>query len=182
MVDLALLQSISYTAGALSVVLGVIYYVLNLRTSQRAMKITLTNNLLQTFVSEAHQKRWGELLNMKWSDYDDFEKKYGSDNNLDSFAKRQAVILQFDILGNLLRSGLADKETLYNCIQITAPWTWAKFKSVLMENRRLYSGKDMFTGFEYLAGEMMRMKLERDPSYKIPYTFAEYVPDKVSTP
>ena len=177
MVDLVVLQSLSYTAGAISVILGVIYYVMNLRTNQRATRITITNNLLQTFVSEAHQKRWGELLNMRWSDYDDFEKKYGSDNNLDNFAKRQAVILQFDIIGNLLKSGLADKETLYNCIQITAPWTWAKFKSVLMENRRLYSGKDMFTGFEYLASEMMRMKLERDPSYTIPESLAEYNPD-----
>jgi hypothetical protein len=33
-------------------------------------------------------------------------------------------------------------------------------------------------GFEYLAGEMMKMKLERNPTYKVPETFAKYVPNK----
>jgi len=56
------------------------------------------------------------------------------------------------------------------------PWTWAKFKSVLMENRRLYAGRDAFKDFEYLADEMMKM--QRDPSYKVPETFARYVTEK----
>ena len=28
---------------------------------------------------------------MEWKDYDDFEKKYGSDYNLDNYAKRMSV-------------------------------------------------------------------------------------------
>jgi hypothetical protein len=37
MVDLVVLQSLSYTAGALSVILGVIYYMINLRGGKQTM-------------------------------------------------------------------------------------------------------------------------------------------------
>jgi hypothetical protein len=39
-------------------------------------------------------------------------------------------------------------------------------------------GKDFLIGFEYVAGEMLKMKLEMDPGYKIPENFTQYVPDK----
>ena len=41
MVDLALLQSVSYIAGALGVCVAAAYYVLNLRISQRNQELTL---------------------------------------------------------------------------------------------------------------------------------------------
>jgi hypothetical protein len=115
---------------------------------------------------------------MEWKDYDDFERKYGSDSNLNNFALRQSMFYQMDVLGNLLKSGLADSETIYNTIGMGAVWTWSKFKSVLEENRRRYTGKDAFSGLEYLANEMLTMKMQRDPSYKIPETFARYISDK----
>jgi integrase len=148
---------------------------MNLRETNRSRRVSMTNLLLLTFMSEEGQRRWGELLNMEWDNYDDFEKKYGSDFNLDNFAKRQSTFYLFDTLGSLLKSGLADRDTLYTVTQVGVPWTWAKFKSVLMENRRLYAGRDAFKDFEYLADEMMKMKMQRDPSYKVPETFARYV-------
>ena len=48
MVDVSLLQSLSYTAGAISVVLGVIYYGINLRETTRNRRVTLASNLLST--------------------------------------------------------------------------------------------------------------------------------------
>ena len=168
----------SYIAGALGVCVAAFYYMMMVRINQRAVRINMTNNIMQSFISEEAQRRWFELLNMKWSDYDDFERKYGSDSNLDNAAKRQAVFYFFEILGNQLRNGYVDRETIYNTTNIGVSWTWAKFKPVIEENRRRYSGEDAMKGFEYLAGEMLRMKVERDPSYRIPENFAEYVPDK----
>ena len=78
----------------------------------------------------------------------------------------------------LLKSGLADREIIYSITTIQAPWTWAKFKPIFVERRKRYSGRDAQAGFEYLADEMMRLKLERDSGYKIPDTFAAYIPEK----
>ncbi|MCX6654296.1 MAG: hypothetical protein NTY03_04145, partial [Candidatus Bathyarchaeota archaeon] len=46
MVDLALLQSISYMAGALGVCVAAIFYVLNLRISQKNQEINQRNQEL----------------------------------------------------------------------------------------------------------------------------------------
>src|SRR5512136_1998725 len=122
MVDIALLQSVSYIAGALGVCVAAIFYVLNLRISQknqeisqRNMKTTLETRKLQfvtsitsQLLSEEGQRRYGELLNMEWRDYDDFEKKYGSDNNLDNYAKRFCVWYIFNTLGMLVREKLIE--------------------------------------------------------------------------
>jgi len=178
MVDISLLQSLSYVAAAIGVCVAAFYYMMMLRINQRNMRITLTNNLMQSWQSYENQRRWGELLNMEWRDYDDFEKKYGSDNNLDNFALRQSMFYQLNSLGELLRSGLADGDTLFSTVGVGATWIWLKFKSVLEENRRRYSGKYALSGFEYLADEMMKIRRVKDPDYKIPETFARYVPDK----
>jgi hypothetical protein len=72
MVDLVVLQSLSYTAGAISVVLGVIYYMINLRETMRNRRVTLTNALMQSFVSEEVSKRHAEIMQAEWEDFDDF--------------------------------------------------------------------------------------------------------------
>ena len=178
MVDLALLQSVSYIAGALGVCVAGFYYMMMLREQGRSRKISQTNELLKFYSTIEGWKVWGELMKMSWSDYDDFENKYGSDNNLDNFAKRHVVWGQLDAVGNQMKAGLLDRETTYNVSGTGATFIWTKFKPVLEENRRRYTGKDTWAGLEYLAGEMLKMKLERDPSYKIPDTFWTYVSDK----
>jgi hypothetical protein len=73
MVDLALLQSVSYIAGAFGVCIAAIFYVLNLRISQRNMKQTLETRKLQFVTNIASQlnseeghRRYNELMNMEW--------------------------------------------------------------------------------------------------------------------
>jgi len=107
--------------------------------------------------------------------------KYGSDINMDSYAKRVSLFYTYDTLGNLLKSGLADVDTLYSVgTVITAMWLWVKFKPIVEESRRRYSGRDGYAGFEYLATEMMKSR--RDPSYRIPEAGMAYVPDGEHSP
>ncbi len=60
--------------AATGVLVAAVFYILNLRVSQRTLRINTTNNLFQSFASEEGQKRWIELMNMKWSNYDDLEE------------------------------------------------------------------------------------------------------------
>ena len=178
MVELSEIQAAYYMVAATGVLVAAAFYIMNLRVSQRALRINMTNSLLQFYTSVEGQKVWMELLNMKWKDYDDFEKKYGSDNNIDNYAKRQSVWNVYNNVGKLLKAGLLDRDTIYN-VSSTAPvWMWTKFKPIVEEHRKRYTGKDSQTGFEYVAGEMLKMILESDPTYKVPETFAEYIPDK----
>jgi hypothetical protein len=52
LVDIALLQSVSYIAGALGVCVAAIYYVMNLKISQRNQEISLKNQELSQKTQE----------------------------------------------------------------------------------------------------------------------------------
>jgi hypothetical protein len=182
MVDLSLLQSVSYIAGALGVCIAAIFYVLNLRISQRNMKQTLETRKLQfvtsitsQLLSEEGQRRYGELLNMEWKDYDDFEKKYGSDYNLDNYAKRMNAWKTYNTLGMLVREKLIEPEVLYMINDINPCFMWSKFKDIIGEQRKHYGG-DTLSDFKFLNDEMLRIALIKDPSFKIPETLTKYIP------
>jgi hypothetical protein len=178
LVDLAEIQTAYYMVAATGVLVAAAYYVMNIREQSRSRRIAQTNNLMQSLLSVESQKIFGELLNTEWKDYDDFERKYGSDFNLDNFSKRSFLWYSFDTLGTLLKAGLADVETLYSIGTIWVTFLWIKYEPVILELRRRTLGRDELSGFEYLAKEMLRIKLERDPSYRMPETLLRYVPDK----
>ncbi|MCX6655559.1 MAG: hypothetical protein NTY03_10640 [Candidatus Bathyarchaeota archaeon] len=135
---------------------------------------SITNQLL----SEEGERRYYELLNMEWKDYDDFEKKYGSDYNLDNAAKRMNVWKIYNTIGTLVREKLIELEVIYSIDDVNSCFLWSKFKDVITENRKRYGGKDIFSDFEFLNNELLRIKLSRDPSYKIPETLSKYVPSE----
>ena len=185
MVDLAEIQAAYYMVAATGVLVAAIFYILNLRVSQRNMKATLQTRKLQLATSLADNlfneegfQRYCELMNMEWKDYDDFEKKYGSDFNPDNYAKRTTCSYTFNMVGTLLKEKLVEPEMLYDMGMIGASFIWYKFDDVLLDQRKRYMGADHYVNFELLAKEMMRIKVERDPSYKMPKTFLMYVPEK----
>jgi hypothetical protein len=166
MVDLALLQSISYIAGALGVCVAAAYYVMNLNETRINRRIALTNSLMYPiFHTEEGMRRLIELGYTKWSDYGDFKKKYDSSVNPDHCAKRLAVWNTYDAIGRQYRLGLLDSETVYNVCNAHVTTMWVKYKSIIEEYRRTDYGRDTYSDFEFLAMKMMRIKAERDPMY-----------------
>jgi hypothetical protein len=178
MVDLALLQSISYMAGALGVCVAAIYYVMTLRASERNRRIQLVSQISNDLINFEGYSKYFDLLNMEWTDYDDFEKKYGSDFNVHAASQRFSMWLTFNKLGYMLSKCLVDAEDIYELGGESCLTQWAKWEAIIRENRRRYNGADYLSYFEYLAGELNKMKLRKDSSYVQPKTLTKYVPDK----
>jgi hypothetical protein len=184
MVDIALLQSISYTAGALGVCIAAIFYVLNLRISQRNMRLTLETrrlslieNIASRVTDEEGEKRMQELSNYEWTDYADFDRKYGSENNVASSAKRYALWHDYNKIGMMLRKGLVDVEDLYMLGLWAVSLFWEKYKPIVEETRRRYAGKEYLKDLEYLAAEITKYQQSIDPSYRIPRKLDKFDPD-----
>ena len=172
MVDLVVLQSLSYTAGAISVILGVIYYMINLRETTRNRRVTLTNALIQSFVSEEVSRRWLEIMQAEWENFDDFFKRYDSTVNLDFYAKRDSFFRTFDIWGYQYMSGYLDIGTLWTVGDEAVAMTWMKYGPILEEYKaRGGYTKHVFEHFEYLAYEMSKMMAMEDPTFKMPSIF-----------
>jgi hypothetical protein len=192
LVDLALLQSVSYIAGALGVCVAAFYYVMNLRISQRnqalmlksqeltleTRRIDMLESIGTRISSEDGMKRFYELMSYEWKDYADYNSKYGSENNLEATAKRTAQWNSYNRMGMLLRKGFVDVGELYDMGYPGVVYFWEKYKLIVEESRRRYTGKDYCNGMEYLAGEMLKHMQLRDPSFRVPETFLKYDPDK----
>jgi hypothetical protein len=185
MVDLALLQSVSYIAGALGVCVAAFYYVVNLRVQQMNMKNTLetrriglVDSITARNIDRLGTRDYFELLRYEWKDYEDFERKYGSENNVEAASTRYAFWNSYNSIGAMLRKGIVEAEDLYDGGLHGATFIWPKYKPVIEEIRRRYFGQGYLRDFEYLSLEMTRIAKERDPSYSMPETLDKYVPVK----
>jgi hypothetical protein len=175
MVDL---QTISVMLAATSVVIASTYYILTLRNARLTRQAQLFNQVYQTFSSTELHRNYMELLNYEWEDYEDFERKYGSDNNLDSYSKRISLWGWFNGMGLLMQKKLIDPEMVYFTAGNQALWTWAKYEPIIKEMSRRYNVSDSVEHFEYLVNEMRKISDRRGSQLAdIPETFARYVPE-----
>ena len=182
MIELSLIRDFLACFG---VIAGFSYYVLTVRASQRNMmrtletrQISLIDNIVTRSMGENGFRSFFELMRYEWKDYEDFEKKYGSENNVDATAKRFAVWQDYNLIGLMLRKGLVEAEDLFDMGVQGIIFLWEKYKSIIEEERKRYLGKNFLRDFEYLAGEMLRVVQERDSNYMVPNTLDKYVPDQ----
>jgi len=185
MVDVSLLQSLSYVAAAIGVCLAAVYYAMVLREQRRNMRLTLEtrrigliDSIITRTINEEGMRSYFELLRYEWKDYEDFERKYGSENDVDAAAKRFAMWHEYNSVGMMLHKGMVEIEDLYDMGMQGVVFLWEKYRPIIEENRRRYNGKYYLRDLEYFAGEMLRVMKERDPSYTVPETLDKYVPDK----
>ena len=171
-------QTVGLVVTAVSVSVAALYYILTLRETNRKRRVDFSINLNNFLNSEEAMLRFRELMNMEYSDYSDFEHKYGSDTNPDNFAKRQAAWWNYNTLGHVLKSGMIDAESIYALNGESCIWIWEKSRGLIEEARRRYNGTDFMRDYEFLYGEMMRLKLRNDPGFKVPSTFSKFVDAK----
>jgi hypothetical protein len=103
---------------------------------------------------------------MEWRAFDDFTKKYDSTVNPELFAKRMSYISTLDNIGYLYKLNIIDADTIYEVGGAQAIWVFAKFKPIIDEYRKVSWGTDRFRNLDYLASEMYRVQIRRDPSFK----------------
>jgi len=161
----------------LSITAGVIYYVMVLRNQNKTRQIQLLLQLSDDYTEET-TRRGLELIEMEWTDYDEFERKYGSDNNPDNYTKRMTHWNLFNTQGMLLMNGLVDSELLFGSGRVSPMFHWKKFGDVIKEIRRRYSTPLYCTGFEYLANENRKYLEQKGFTVELPDTYIQYVPDK----
>jgi hypothetical protein len=157
-------QTIGVLVTATSVTIAAIYYVLSLRVSQRNMKHTLETRqaqfMMQLNESMTNVEVWKnhiELMNMEWTDLDDFEKKWGSGGNLEAAAKRLDMWWRYSFVGGLLQRNLVDREWLYNAYSAIIILQWFKWEPIIMQSRKFFNNPQYGADFEYLAKELIKM-------------------------
>jgi len=152
MIEISLIRDLVAIFG---VIAGFSYYVLIVRNQNRISKIQWRTQLFNMFATTEFQKEYIELLNWDWTDYNDFEKKYGSENNPNAYAKRIHIWTSFHTIGTYVKEGLLDISKVYTVSQM-AIVQWFKWKDIIEEQRKRYYNELFLRDWEYLVDEMIK--------------------------
>jgi len=175
MVDLAEIQAAYYMVAATGVLVAAIYYVYNMRVNQMAMKTTLETRQSQ-FMSQISDEinsleNWKiawELLGMEWTDWEDFEKKYGSSGNPEAAARRFSLFSKLDNVGWLLKNGMLDPEWVHSQFHMNVTMLWLKFEPQIIQMRKAMRSPTILMGFEYLGRKILEIEKVKAPEALLP--------------
>jgi len=114
MIDLSAIRDLVAIFG---VIAGFSYYYLTVRNTIKARKTQQVSRLRESLYSEKLQSITMELMEMSWTDLEDFDKKYDSTVNKDNYVKRWLLFGIYQEIGYLLREGLIDIDVVCGMIQ-----------------------------------------------------------------
>ncbi len=184
MVDVSLIQPASQIAAAIGVCIAAVYYMMTLRVQQANMKETMLNrretfssNLRAYSCSEAWVNAYLEASKMQWTDYDDFQRKYGWEVDTKLATKRFVVLARYDMMGRQYRTGLITFDDIGAFNGYNLVWTWLKFKPIIEEGRRRHNPKNTYSDLEYAAESILKKLSEDDPDIvrKIRENYPEFI-------
>ena len=153
MVDVTEISAVIAAGGVL---IGVFYYVSQMRHQEKMRKTDLVVRLYSTWVSKEFSEATLKTWNLEFKGYDDFVKKYGpwfSDTEI--YAVLRMVGNFFELLSILLSNGLVDIDMVVNTFGIPIETTWKKIKPLVEGGRKNY-GPYLYYNFEYLYNRMKK--------------------------
>jgi hypothetical protein len=153
MVDITEISAIVATAGVL---VGVVYYVLQMRHQEKMRKTDLVVRLYSTWESKEFSEATLKTWNLEFNGYEDFVKKYGPwYSETEVYTALRMVGSFFELLGVLLSSDFVDVSIVANTFRITIETTWEKIKPLVEGGRKVY-GPYLYYNFECLYNEMKK--------------------------
>ena len=169
----------------IGIIISILYYASVLRNANKTQQLQLETRqaqlytqIIQELFTTEYMKKSIHMLKMEWEDYDDFERKYGSDNNEDSYAERYSFWYFMNNIGFLLQENLINVKTANAIVSQFALWNWEKFKDVIYTQRQVYNMPDFMEGFEYLADELTKYRASMGLSTEPPEGYGSYQPEK----
>ena len=161
-------QTISIVLTGIGIIVSILYYTNILRNSEKTRRIQLVSRIREMRGSEEGNKIGIELLEMKWTDFNDFNAKYDSTVNPDNYAKRFNVWGQLQEIGYMLHEDVITIETIYNLLGgHNSLILWEKFKPIIYEQRRKYKDPSWFIYFEYLGEEIRKYRVKQGISSEL---------------
>jgi len=161
MVDLALLQSLSYVAAAIGVCVAAFNYISMIRNTEKISRRDMVFQRLNVNMYQ-HYKILYDVLNIRdWNTIEEFRSKYSLTANPEAFSKIVYVINHYNCLGILLRDGIVDADEVFQLNPPNAAHAiYTMYEPWIVTQRMSLDGKptypDNYKGFEYLYHEIVK--------------------------
>jgi hypothetical protein len=170
-----------------SLVVGILYYLIIMRNSQRTRELTLQSQELtrkaqeqaletrqaQLFMQLYNRLNEGEfcesygkvVYGYEWEDFDDWKKKYHPKVDLDAWIPWVSVARFFLGIGTLVKRKLIDVDLVADIMGGPVIWTWDKMSPIVKELKVDLKRPQLWDDFEYLYNEIKN--IEQHPELKI---------------
>ena len=168
-----------YVVPMLALAASISYYAMVLRNQNRTRQAQLFMSFYDTLRSQEFRDQFGEILRQDYSDFDDFWKKYGQENNPEAWTKWQSVASFYHGMGILVKKGLVEPSLLDELVSPNVFMAWVVMGPVLIGFQERAEAGDLrsrwsdssregslsklykpWSGFEYL-NDMLKKREEK---------------------
>ena len=150
------ISTLSVVVAAASVLVGVIFAVMQLRDFVRTRQTDLVMRLYSAYGSREFQEAWVETLRLEFKDYNDYLRKYGATSEKPVYTSVNMVAAFFEGIGILLRRKLVNMDLVDDLFSSDIIITWQKMKPIVDGWRKHFNRPQISEWFEYLYNEMKR--------------------------
>jgi len=145
---------ISAMVAAAGVLVGVVYYILDMRNQGKVRQTDMVMKLYATFGSTEFQKAYQMMMKLEFEDWSDYMKRYGE--NADVSAAHMTVNVFFEGMGLLVKRKLVGIDLVDDLLSSDILMTWEKMKPLVEGNRKKAARPQAWEWFEYLYNEMKK--------------------------
>jgi len=148
----------------IGLIASILYYTFTLQNANKTRQAQLFSQIYQARYNQDYIQRWWEIMSWDWKDFDDYYSKYGGfDVDPEIAAVSIAQFSYYDGLGLLVKNRMVDVETVFQLMSAPIISLWFKCETVIKGMRVMENGPGMnyMDSFEFLANEMIRMRLEK---------------------
>lgn len=154
MVDVTGISAVIAAAGVL---VGVVYYILDMRHQSKVRQTDLIMGLHSQTASKEMVEATHTLMNAEYGNYEEFVQKYGS------VLTKEPVGIAFGMVGSfyegigiLVHRKLTDVDLINELFPVQA--MWKKMEPVVEGTRKQYANPSLLEWFEYLYNEMKKQE------------------------
>jgi hypothetical protein len=171
MADLAEIQAAYYMVAATGVLVAAVYYVFNMRATQRNMKANLETRQTQLFM-QIYMRYMepdligsvGPLMRREWRDLDDYIKKYGFGEIGPDGINLGSLFSFYEGVAVLLQRGTIDIDLVYELMPTNVTVLWRKYGPLYKQVRVEWGMPQLMRLVEYLSDRLAEhARLRGDP-------------------
>ena len=146
-----MIETLAFVLTGLGLTASIVYYANILNNANKSRERELINQRI-TMIDVGFYAKWRQLLNGKWSTYQEWQK-HRSENIEDSDILAYMCTL-LNTIGLLHKNKMLDSDLIFGIYQPNLfLWTWEKVAPIVYGNRDLLNNPEQYSGFEYLYNE-----------------------------
>ena len=155
------IQTVSIAVASASIVVAVVYYILQIRHQAMIRQTDLVMRLYDRFSSTEFQVAWHKV---RTSDVDQYSAKSVFDYPKELYFAVNKVCLFFEGVGILLRRRITNTRMIEDLFGETVIRAWESVKTSVVSARHQLNDPEVYYYFEYLHNEMKKreQKLQQE--------------------